>query len=1174
MSVRLSVCFTGIARTFCLIVVATRAAPGQWSEDFDSYPTGSTIVGQGSWTGWDQTAGIDADVSDDNASSAPNSLRLRTDSDMVHKLQGIQGGVWLLRAKVFIPSDHTGGTWFIVLNKYTAGGPDDWSSTVGFTNGQVVSVGGSNIQASGSLPWITDTWVELEFKIDIDANSQSIFYGGQLLDDLPWQVSGIGEIQSIDLYSGGGSFAYFDDISLAPLPAGRRSVRSIDIAGECPDPNSVLVTIRQPLADGADPGELVNLSETVSGDVGKAGVVPSNGGDVRDIFPAPVTGDGFIGAWLLLGPFTGHAGEETPSCAEMERDFLTDGVVTELGVLPEPGQTIHTDFGGSAASTGIAGPEDLNPGGVPTWNAHYDADDTIDFSTEYYRGDIDEVMMYAFTYVTAATDVDVDLCVASDDGVEVVIDSVEVWCNSVARGVGRAKRCQDMVPFGILGQGEHRVMVKVCEGFGGHGFRFAFKLAGTNDPAPGITACLKPAQVECQLPPVGARIAWSLTREQLSQGVTYTVDIDRGKLGFKGEVEGFRTFGGATALVCPAPTDSQGFITGSQFTALGPFKHRFGCGGPPALLLGNHIANASIREEFPRVGDPIDYDAAAAVSTGYAGPTNPEGKPVWRIFEDGSEDGVQDMDAGLGHLDNVMGWLVTYIEYTGAGPADISVCFGSGDDGQLWWDCDLLLNSSGCQEVSACNDGIVSLRVEPGVHRIAAGAWDHDGGWGLSLRLIGSDGATPIDARSPGWRFLGRNRPDGFTPPECLGCAPTAVTNLTCTSGQCGLDDGLVLSWTNPPGAGVLGPTRILANGAQVASIPSAAERACIPRSVLPAGVYDVTVVRCGGGGTVCSPFKTDSLGAIRDDAWLVVGPFLNGNDGCDGSGDLLANHIAPTRIECFYPAAGEEMPYDPAAPDQGSTGYTGPTGPSGMPIVVPFGDELSDGDLNLDAHYGDRLNVMAWLVTYVEYTGAPARVVVCMGSDESGQVWLNDRMVLSDPACRTRGECDANATVDVEPGVYRIALGIWENLQAWGGRLSLVDPDTQTPIVDDGSSPWRFHGTERPRADKFPGGARPCPGTEAPRFHRGDTDGNGELQLTDGVRIFNVLFLGTSVIPCADAADADDNGKLELTDGVRILNVLFLGTGTIPPPGPTSSPCDSDPTADLLDCAQYDRCG
>jgi hypothetical protein len=122
MSVRLSVCFTGIARTFCLIVVATRAAPGQWSEDFDSYPTGSAIVGQGSWTGWDQTAGIDADVSDDNASSAPNSLRLRTDSDMVHKLQGIQGGVWLLRAKVFIPSDHTGGSWFIVLNKYTAGG--------------------------------------------------------------------------------------------------------------------------------------------------------------------------------------------------------------------------------------------------------------------------------------------------------------------------------------------------------------------------------------------------------------------------------------------------------------------------------------------------------------------------------------------------------------------------------------------------------------------------------------------------------------------------------------------------------------------------------------------------------------------------------------------------------------------------------------------------------------------------------------------------------------------------------------------------------------------------------------------------------------------------------------------------------------------------------------------
>ena len=88
--------------------------------------------------------------------------------------------------------------------------------------------------------------------------------------------------------------------------------------------------------------------------------------------------------------------------------------------------------------------------------------------------------------------------------------------------------------------------------------------------------------------------------------------------------------------------------------------------------------------------------------------------------------------------------------------------------------------------------------------------------------------------------------------------------------------------------------------------------------------------------------------------------------------------------------------------------------------------------------------------------------------------------------------------------------------------------------------------------------------------FHRADSDGNGQLQLTDAVRILNVLFLGTGVIPCDDAADADDNGQLQLTDAVRILNVLFLGTGVIPLPGPPADPCGVDPTDDTLACASY----
>jgi len=91
---------------------------------------------------------------------------------------------------------------------------------------------------------------------------------------------------------------------------------------------------------------------------------------------------------------------------------------------------------------------------------------------------------------------------------------------------------------------------------------------------------------------------------------------------------------------------------------------------------------------------------------------------------------------------------------------------------------------------------------------------------------------------------------------------------------------------------------------------------------------------------------------------------------------------------------------------------------------------------------------------------------------------------------------------------------------------------------------------------------------SEKPQFVRGDADGNRQLQLTDAVRILNVLFLGTGTIACDDAADADDNGQIQLTDAVRILNVLFLGTGTIPAPGPTD--CGVDPTLDDKGCENY----
>jgi hypothetical protein len=92
--------------------------------------------------------------------------------------------------------------------------------------------------------------------------------------------------------------------------------------------------------------------------------------------------------------------------------------------------------------------------------------------------------------------------------------------------------------------------------------------------------------------------------------------------------------------------------------------------------------------------------------------------------------------------------------------------------------------------------------------------------------------------------------------------------------------------------------------------------------------------------------------------------------------------------------------------------------------------------------------------------------------------------------------------------------------------------------------------------------------------FVRGDADGDGEENITDGIVILRFLFRGGVTPSCRDAADADDNGKVEMTDAIRILNFLFLGGPAHPAPFfPHSSSCGADPTADALGCEAFAAC-
>ena len=103
-----------------------------WSDNFDSYATGSQLHGQGGWKGWSNDPAAGALTSSAQARSAPNSAAIVGASDLVHEYSGYTSGPWVYTAWQYAPTDMTGLSYFILLNTYNDAGTNNWSTQVQF----------------------------------------------------------------------------------------------------------------------------------------------------------------------------------------------------------------------------------------------------------------------------------------------------------------------------------------------------------------------------------------------------------------------------------------------------------------------------------------------------------------------------------------------------------------------------------------------------------------------------------------------------------------------------------------------------------------------------------------------------------------------------------------------------------------------------------------------------------------------------------------------------------------------------------------------------------------------------------------------------------------------------------------------------------------------------------
>jgi uncharacterized protein (DUF1800 family) len=89
-------------------------------------------------------------------------------------------------------------------------------------------------------------------------------------------------------------------------------------------------------------------------------------------------------------------------------------------------------------------------------------------------------------------------------------------------------------------------------------------------------------------------------------------------------------------------------------------------------------------------------------------------------------------------------------------------------------------------------------------------------------------------------------------------------------------------------------------------------------------------------------------------------------------------------------------------------------------------------------------------------------------------------------------------------------------------------------------------------------------------KFFRGDTNGDGQVNVSDAIGTFNYLFVGNASVNCLDAADSNDDGTVNLSDGLYALNALFTGGPAIPAPGTGVCGLDPTPEAPDLGCDVY----
>lgn len=214
-----------IAMIAACVAATSGLARADYSSQFDNLAPGVKLAGVGGWQGWDNVNASAGVVSSDIAYSGANSIKIQGYTDAVYKYANVTSGTWTLEAKQFIAAGQSGQSYFIVMNDYIDG--QNWNAAQWSTQLRFDLAGGRVYDdfRGGSVAINAGQWSDIRLNINLDANTVSSYYNGNLISSGSWTTGGGSKlaISALDLYSADRNIAYYDAIDLS---SGSRSVPS------------------------------------------------------------------------------------------------------------------------------------------------------------------------------------------------------------------------------------------------------------------------------------------------------------------------------------------------------------------------------------------------------------------------------------------------------------------------------------------------------------------------------------------------------------------------------------------------------------------------------------------------------------------------------------------------------------------------------------------------------------------------------------------------------------------------------------------------------------------------------------------------------------------------------------------------------------------------------------